>query len=227
MKTAKMLSLLLALTLLLGLCACTDSKAESTAAPAGVLAPAELNMEDVKAEINSRQIEDFIHSDEPTDYVKLTVKNFGEIVVRLRPDVAPISAQNFKDLVARSYYNGSIFHRIMPGFMIQGGSGKAELTPIKGEFEANGWANPLLHVRGVISMARATAMDTATSQFFLMHVDYPSLNGNYAAFGYIVAGLETVDKICSISLGVNPYSGEKSLPLTDVIIETAEFVTPK
>ena len=101
------------------------------------------------------------------------------------------------------------------------------IAKIKGEFSANGVDNPLLHIRGVLSMARTTEKDSATSQFFLMHADYPSLNGNYAAFGYIVAGLETVDRVCEIELGTNPYNGEQSVPQVDVIIESAVFVTPK
>ena len=190
--------------------------------------PAEaLDMNAVRAEINSKKPEDFVESAEPTDYVKLSVKDFGEIVVKLRPDLAPISAQNFKDLVARHYYDGSNFHRVYPGFMIQGGAGSENLPAIKGEFASNGVQNPLLHVRGVLSMARATAMDSATSQFFLMHADNATLDGNYAAFGYIVAGLETVDKVCQIPLGDNPYNGEHSVPQVDVIIESAVFVTPK
>ena len=184
------------------------------------------DMEEVKAEINSKEVSDFVESAEPTDYVKITITNFGELVVRLRPDVAPISAQNFKDLVARHYYDGLNFHRVMPGFMIQGGRGSEDLTPIKGEFSANGVQNDLLHVRGVLSMARTTVMDSATSQFFLMHADYPSLNGNYAAFGYIVAGLETVDRVCGIELGYDSRN-EKSVPQVDVILESAVFVTPK
>ena len=184
------------------------------------------DMAAVKAEINSKQVSDFTESAEPTDYVKLTVTNFGEIVVRLRPDIAPISAQNFKDLVARHYYDGLKFHRVYPGFMIQGGRGSEDLPAIKGEFSANGVNNPLLHVRGVLSMARTTIMDSATSQFFLMHADYPSLNGNYAAFGYIVAGLETVDRVCEIELGYDSRY-EKSVPQVDVILEKAVFVTPK
>ena len=184
------------------------------------------DMEAVKAEINSKEVSDFVESAEPTDYVKITITNFGELVVRLRPDVAPISAQNFKDLVARHYYDGLNFHRVMPGFMIQGGRGSEDLTPIKGEFSANGVENPLLHVRGVLSMARTTDMNSATSQFFLMHADYPSLNGSYAAFGYIVAGLETVDRVCGIELGYDSRN-EKSVPQVDVILESAVFVTPK
>ena len=183
------------------------------------------SMEAVKAEIDSRQVSDFTESAEPTDYVKITIKDFGELVVRLRPDVAPISVQNFKDLVARHYYDGLSFHRVMPNFMIQGGAGSENLTPIKGEFSANGVENPLLHVRGVLSMARTTVKDSATSQFFLMHADYPSLNGNYAAFGYVVAGLETVDRVCAIELGYDSR-GEHSVPQVDVILESAVFVSP-
>ena len=188
---------------------------------------APVDMAQVKAEINSLQVSDFETSEAETDYVLLTVKDFGQIVVRLRPDVAPISAQNFKELVARHYYDGTTFHRIMPGFMIQGGAGAEELTPIKGEFSSNGVENNLLHIRGVLSMARTTVKDSATSQFFLMQADNDTLDGNYAAFGYIVAGLETVDKVCQIELGYNAYNGEKSVPQEEVLIESAVFATPK
>lgn len=217
------LACVLVAALVLGIYFLTREKTPETTEPSQTAVT--LDMETVKAEIDSKQISDFTESAEPTDYVKLTITNFGEIVVRLRPDIAPISAQNFKDLVARHYYDGTNFHRVFPGFMIQGGAGSEELTPIKGEFSANGVDNPLLHVRGVLSMARTTVKDSATSQFFLMHADYPSLNGNYAAFGYIVAGLETVDKVCEIELGDNEQ-GEHSVPLVDVILEKAVFVTP-
>lgn len=242
MKAWKLLACTAALALTL--CACAESKPQETqaapkttqavpqttaAVPQTTAAPAaqsSFDMTAVLAEIDSMQVSDFSVSAEPTDYVKLSVKGYGEIVVRLRPDVAPISAQNFKDLVARGYYNGTVFHRVYPGFMIQGGAGEEELTPIKGEFSANGVDNPLLHVRGVLSMARTKIMDSATSQFFLMHADYPSLNGQYAAFGYIVAGLDTVDQICEIELGSNPYTGERSTPLTEVLIDSVVFVSP-
>lgn len=241
MKTSKLIALLLAALLMLGLCACGDKPApETSAAPASGVSPetpappvvstepddGSFSMEKVKAEINSKQVSDFTESAEPTDYVKITVKDFGEIVVRLRGDVAPISAQNFKDLVARGFYNGTVFHRVYPGFMIQGGAGEEKLSPIKGEFAINGVENPLLHVRGVLSMARTSVIDSATSQFFLMHADSDFLDGKYAAFGYIVAGLETVDKICKIDLGDNER-GEHSLPLVDVVMESVAFVTPK
>ena len=202
------------------------SPAVQTQAPASE-AGKTLDMAAVKAEINSMQVSDFEESAEPTDYVKISVKDFGELVVKLRPDLAPISAQNFKDLVARHYYDGTNFHRVYPGFMIQGGAGAQEVPAIKGEFSANGIENPLLHVRGVLSMARTTVMDSATSQFFLLHADSDFLDGKYAAFGYIVAGLETVDKVCEIPLGDNPYNGEHSVPQVDVIIESAVFAAPK
>ena len=223
----KWIGLVLAGLLALGLCACaqtpetTEAKTPETAAVGGAL-----DMAAVQKEINSRAVSDFVESSEATDYVKLTVRNFGEIVVRLRPDAAPISVQNFKALVARSSYDGTTFHRVYPGFMIQGGEMQEDLTPIKGEFSANGVDNPLLHIRGVLSMARTKVMDSATSQFFLMHADDPSLNGQYAAFGYVVAGLETVDRICEIELGTNPYTGERSVPQTEVVIESARFVQP-
>lgn len=228
----------LAAMMALSLCACaegqtpeTTSAQQTAAVPQTTAAqqsnPAEpFDMASVQAEINSKTVSDFTESAAPTDYVKISVKNFGEIVVRLRPDVAPISAQNFKDLVERGYYDGTVFHRVFPGFMIQGGAGQEELKSIKGEFRANGVENPLLHVRGVLSMARTKVNDSATSQFFLMHADYPSLDGNYAAFGYIVAGLDTVDNICKIELGVNPYNGEQSVPMEEVLIESAVFVSP-
>ena len=223
----KWISLVLAGLLALGLCACAQTPETTEAKTPEPTVAGPLDMAAVQKEINSRAVSDFVESDEATDYVKLTVRDFGEIVVRLRPDTAPISVQNFKELVSRNSYDGTTFHRVYPGFMIQGGEMKKDLTPIKGEFSANGVDNPLLHVRGVLSMARTKVMDSATSQFFLMHADYPSLDGSYAAFGYVVAGLSTVDKICTIELGVNPMNPrEQSVPQVEVKIESAVFVTP-
>ena len=209
------LGLVLVLVLALGLSGC---KKKEEAKP--------LVMKDVIREINSKQVSDFQECGKASDYVRIRVVNFGDIVVRLRPDVAPIAVQNFKDLTQRGYYNGTVFHRVMPGFMIQGGDGADDVSQIKGEFSANGVDNPLRHVRGVISMARVGGLnDSATSQFFLMHRDYPSLNGQYAAFGYIVAGLETVDRICEIDLDTTS-SGETSIPKVEVKIESVVFVEP-
>ena len=219
MKLKSILALLLALGLLLAGCKTKSEPAETKA----------FSMDDVKAEIDSKSVSDFTESSEPTDYVKLTIADYGELVLRLRPDIAPISVENFKGLVAKGYYDGKLFHRVYPGFMIQGGSEKGDGMPgseptIKGEFSANGVSNPLLHVRGVISMARATPKDSGSTQFFLMHADSDYLDGNYAAFGYIVAGLETVDNVCTVELTMN--GRERSKPVTPVILESAAFVTP-
>ena len=190
-----------------------------------------LTMDSVLEQIDSMKVSDFEETDKTTLFVKLSVQDHGEIILRLRPDVAPISVENFQTLVGKGFYNGLTFHRVYPGFMIQGGDpdgngGGGSGTNIKGEFASNGVENPLLHVRGVLSMARATKPNTASSQFFIMQEDKTSLDGNYAAFGYVVAGLDVVDSICSIPIGYNVY-GELSQPLSPVIITSATFVTPR
>ena len=190
-----------------------------------------LTMASVLEQIDSMKVSDFEQTDKTTLFVKLSVQDHGEIILRLRPDVAPISVENFQTLVGKGFYNGLTFHRVYPGFMIQGGDpdgngGGGSGTNIKGEFASNGVENPLLHVRGVLSMARATKPNTASSQFFIMHQTKESLDGNYAAFGYVVAGLDVVDSICSIPIGYNVY-GELSQPLSPVIITSATFVTPR
>ncbi len=134
-------------------------------------------------------------------YAKITVKDYGEIVVLLDATTAPITVANFKKLVSEGFYDGLTFHRIMKGFMIQGGDPSADGTggsdeEIKGEFSENGYTgNDISHLRGVISMARSNDMDSASSQFFICNATSPHLDGNYAAFGYVVKGLKVVDKI--------------------------------
>lgn len=129
----------------------------------------------------------------------------------LYPDVAPITVENFVKLCNENFYEGLIFHRVISGFMIQGGAFTEELyngnmnqksaDSIKGEFKANGVENNLKHERGVISMARTNQPNSASSQFFIMHQNSPSLDGNYAAFGKITEGLEVIDKIASVETG--------------------------
>ena len=135
--------------------------------------------------------------------VTIQMKDGGVMKAELYPEIAPITVQNFIDLASKGFYNGLIFHRVIPGFMIQGGDpqGTGVGGPgycIKGEFRANGVKNDLKHTRGVLSMARAMDPDSAGSQFFIMHEDYPSLDGQYAAFGKLIEGLEVVDKIASV-----------------------------
>lgn len=133
--------------------------------------------------------------------VEIEVKDYGTIAVELDADEAPITVTNFVDLVEEGFYDGLTFHRIIDGFMIQGGdpngdgSGGSSRT-IKGEFSSNGVDNSIDHVRGVISMARSTMPNSASSQFFIVQEDSPHLNGEYAAFGHVTSGMEIVDAIC-------------------------------
>ena len=135
--------------------------------------------------------------------VIIEMENGGKIELELYPEAAPKTVANFLKLVGQGFYDGLIFHRVIPGFMIQGGDplgngmGGAD-EKIKGEFAANGHKNDLRHTRGVISMARAYDPNSASSQFFIMHADAPHLDGQYAAFGKVLAGMEVVDEIASI-----------------------------
>ena len=135
--------------------------------------------------------------------VVIEMENGGKIEIELYPETAPITVKNFEKLVSEGFYDGLIFHRVIPGFMIQGGDPQGtgmggSNEKIKGEFAANGVNNPLKHTRGVISMARAFDKNSASSQFFIMHADAPHLDGQYAAFGKVVSGIEVVDEIASI-----------------------------
>lgn len=135
--------------------------------------------------------------------VVITMENGKQIKLELDQAAAPLTVENFEKLVREGFYNGLIFHRVISGFMIQGGcpDGTGMGGPgyqIKGEFLQNGVNNPLKHTRGVISMARAAHPDSAGSQFFIMHQDAPHLDGQYAAFGKVVEGMEVVDEIASV-----------------------------
>ena len=134
----------------------------------------------------------------------IELEDGGEIELELYPDIAPISTENFIKLASSGFYDGVTFHRVVPGFVIQGGdpTGTGAGGPgyhIKGEFLANGVKNDLKHTRGVLSMARAMAYDSAGSQFFIMVEDAPHLDGQYAAFGKVTSGMEVVDKVVSDS----------------------------
>ena len=135
-------------------------------------------------------------------YVEIEVQDYGTITAELDADAAPITVTNFVKLVNEGFYDGLTFHRIISGFMLQGGDpngngsgGSAE--NIKGEFAQNGWDNPIKHERGVLSMARSGMPNSASSQFFIMHQAAPHLDGAYAAFGRVLTGMEVVDAICA------------------------------
>ena len=185
----------------------------------------EINMTEVKSEINAYKAEDFAETDKVTDYVKITVKDYGDIVVRLRPDVAPKTVKNFQKLVKDGHYSGKIFHRVIQDFMIQGGgfdgTGKLhEVDSIMGEFGNNGHVNNLLHVRGILSMARANDADSASNQFFICDATSSHLDKKYASFGYVLAGMDVVDAIAAVDTDGNDK------PYENVIIEKAVFVDP-
>ena len=142
-------------------------------------------------------------------YVEISVKDCGRMIVLLDATTAPVTVANFLSLVEEGFYDGLTFHRIMEGFMIQGGapeSGEASLPTIKGEFDENGHENDIKHIEGVISMARTSDPDSASSQFFICNADArTSLDGKYAAFGYVVKGLSTVHNITDLGMPKTMY----------------------
>ena len=142
------------------------------------------------------------YDENPTAWVEISVKDYGVITAELYGNAAPITVANFLKLADEGFYNGLTFHRIISGFMIQGGDPNGNGTggsseKIKGEFSGNGVQNDIAHDRGVLSMARSSAPDSASSQFFIMHQAAPHLNGQYAAFGRVLSGMEVVDAICA------------------------------
>ncbi len=150
--------------------------------------------------------------------VTIKMHDGGVIKAELYPEIAPNTVNNFISLVQKGFYNGLIFHRVIPGFMIQGGCPQGNGTggpgySIPGEFTANGYSNDLRHTRGILSMARAMDPDSAGSQFFIMHEDAPHLDGQYAAFGQVLEGMDVVDKIAATKTGW----GDK--PLTPQVMQ--------
>ena len=155
--------------------------------------------------------------------VEITMRDGGVIKLELYPDMAPITVENFTKLAGEGFYDGLIFHRVINGFMIQGGDpegtgmgGSGE--NIKGEFAINGVANDISHVRGVISMARSRSYNSASSQFFIVHQDATYLDGQYAAFGRVIEGMDVVDAIAATQTNSNDR------PLTEQIIETIRVI---
>ncbi len=160
-------------------------------------------------------------------YATIEVENYGKIELELYPEIAPQTVYNFCYLARQGFYNGTIFHRVIKNFMIQGGdpTGTGSGGPgycIKGEFAQNGFQNDLKHTRGVISMARRTKpLDSAGCQFFIMHVDYPSLDGAYAAFGKVLTGMDVVDAIATTETG----PGDR--PVNEVVIKSITITGPE
>ena len=161
--------------------------------------------------------------------IKITVRNFGESTAELYPDKAPKTVANFLSLVDSGFYSGTVFHRVIPGFMIQGGGygedfAEKDAGAIYGEFAANGFgANDLHHAPGVLSMARTSDPNSASSQFFVMHADAPHLDGQYAGFGKVIEGEDVIDKIANVRTG-NYGWYMQDVPTDPVVIETVKVV---
>ena len=153
--------------------------------------------------------------------IKITVANMGEMTAELYPDKAPKTVENFLKLINEGFFSGMIFHRVIKGFMIQGGGYTADFkekdaSSIYGEFAANGFPqNDLRHKRGVLSMARTSIPNSASSQFFIMHMDAPHLDGQYAAFGALTSGIEVVDKIAGLK--TDYYDCPREVPVIEKI----------
>lgn len=156
--------------------------------------------------------------------IKITVRDFGEMTAELYPDKAPKTVENFLKLIDEGFFSGLIFHRVICGFMIQGGGYNEDFqqkhtASIKGEFASNGFPqNDIKHTRGVLSMARTMVKDSASSQFFIMHQNAPHLDGEYAAFGMVTKGIEVVDEIAELP------TDYQDCPRVNVVIEKIERV---
>ena len=191
-----------------------------------------INMSAVEKEIGSMRLEDFVASDKQSDYVLIKIKNYGEIVIVLRSDVAPITVENFKKLVNNGFYTDTVFHRIIENFMVQGGGYTVdyehkEASTIKGEFTNNGFENNLKHIRGVIAMARTNVPDSASSQFYIVHKtnrSTASLDTRYATFGYVLVGLDVVDAIATCEV---VGDANAPIPVEDIIIVSVTVFEPK
>ncbi len=161
--------------------------------------------------------------------IEIKVTNFGTMKAELYPKLAPKTVENFLKLVGENFFDGLVFHRVIKGFMIQGGGydvrfEQKHASPIKGEFAANGWVqNDLKHTAGVLSMARTSDPDSASSQFFIMHKDSPHLDAQYAGFGRVIEGLDIVDKIASVKTGsIGWYM--QDVPRESVVIESIRLI---
>jgi peptidyl-prolyl cis-trans isomerase B (cyclophilin B) len=234
-KTIKIFAVIMIALSMLCLVACNNvptGKAayDTSASGEGV----SIRMSVVKEEIDSMKVEDFEPSDQQSDYVLIKVKDYGEIVLVLRSDVAPGTVKNFKKLVADGFYTGTVFHRVIENFMIQGGGftdddpgikeKPALYPPIKGEFLSNGVKNPIKHKKGVISMARTMGNNSATSQFFICSADCAFLDGQYASFGKVVDD-DDISEVVKISeVKTHSWRYFDDIPDDAVVIKTIKIL---
>lgn len=219
-----MLMLIVTMSILTA-CGASDDKVETTPTPTPETKTEQTSEPAVSPETKEDEnTDDTADKEEKTVNIKIEMENGGIIKAELYPDIAPITVENFVKLVNENFYDGLIFHRVISGFMIQGGGydsnyQEKNAASIKGEFASNGVKNDLKHTRGVLSMARTQVKDSASSQFFIMHMDAPHLDGEYAAFGKVTEGMEVVDAIANTQTGANDIPVEKQVIKTITIEE--------
>jgi len=165
-------------------------------------------------------------------YVEMTVEDYGTIILKLDTKAAPKTVRNFVRLVRSGFYDGLTFHRVIEGFMIQGGDPEANGTgsskrKVVGEFSSNGYSNPIKHERGVISMARSNDPNSASCQFFIVHETSPHLDGNYAAFGYVIKGMDVVDAIVENTAKYGNSNGVISNKSFQAVISEMKLISHK
>jgi len=268
MKIKKILAIILALSLL-AVAGCSTKKSDDTVTDATNYSEKEdKSVEETTGDITEKEIEKEIEKTEENSGkttenkpekenikdtteqankpIKIAIKltDGRQMIGELYPDIAPISVENFVSLIEKNFFDGLVFHRVIEGFMLQGGGydktfyegnfNSKETATIKGEFASNGVENNLKHTRGVLSMARTQVPDSASSQFFIMHQDAPHLDGDYAAFGKITEGLDVVDQIASVSTtaltGTVTFEGQNypqqmtDIPKEPIIIKTIDII---
>ena len=217
MKRNRLIALLLSLVLLCALTACgekTQTEDDTTTSAAAKTDPQQTETDPTKEDTAMEHTK-----------VLFTMETGGTFTIELYPEYAPKTVENFIKLVESGYYTGTTFHRVYPGFMAQGGEG-ADTPSIKGEFASNGFSqNTLSHTRGVVSMARTSVKDSASSQFFICYDDVSdSLDGDYAAFGKVIDGMDTVDAFCEVEREYNGFDRVPTSPVEPIVIASAEIV---
>lgn len=211
------------LVIVMGLASC--NKTENKPLPPSNDGLSAEDIGDISTLVASMSVSDFEAAD-TGEYVMFSVSGYGSFVCALRSDIAPDTVKNFKSLVSSGFYNGLIFHRTIKDFMIEGGEQDRDgvihdSEMINGEFASNGFENNLSHLRGVLSMSRTNIADSAKSKFFILCSDSVHLDGEYAAFGYVVAGMDVVDRIADSA------TNEGKRPTQDIIIESVTFAKKK
>ena len=219
MKPQRILCLLLSVLFVLALCACgANTQTDNTTTAAPDTTTGESTTEPAQTETKENTTMEH-------KKVKFTLENGGTFTIELYPEYAPQTVANFLKLAESNYYAGTTFHRVYPGFMAQGGEG-ADTPTIKGEFASNGFTqNTLSHTRGVVSMARTSVKDSASSQFFICYDDVSySLDGDYAAFGKVIDGMDTVDAFCEIEREYNGFDRVPTSPVEPIVIASCEVI---